>query len=89
MGVGGRWGTGDGTDDTADAGADAVNEFGVGGVLGFDEDGGGFDQGGDGLEASGFHGFTRFCVAGKGGDGGLALLYFYNREAVRYPLHTN
>ena len=59
------------TNNTADSRADAVDEFGVGGVLGFYEDSGGFEEGSDRLEASGFHGFARFCW-GRG----LVLLNF-------------
>lgn len=47
------------TDDAADTGGDQVHE-GVLGVLGFDEDGGAFDDGVDGLKAGCFHRLAGF-----------------------------
>ena len=49
-----------GGNDTADTGGDELDELCVGGVLGLDEDGGGVDDGVDGLETSSAHGFTGF-----------------------------
>ncbi len=46
------------TDDAAYSGGDHVDEFLVGGVFGFDEGGGAFDDGVDGFETGGFHGFS-------------------------------
>ena len=50
------------TDDAADSGGDHVDEFLVGGVFGFDEGGGAFDDGVDGFETGGFHRFSGLWV---------------------------
>ena len=47
------------TDDAAYPRCDHVDEFLIGGVFGFDESGGAFDDGVDGFETGCFHCFSR------------------------------